>query len=384
LLLAPPSADAGTLFNWWWRQDIDVSFLVTPLAELALSQSARQPRLRTLLTGGDRLSPLKQAVPFELVNNYGPTECTVVATSGTVVGHSIAPSIGRPVDNTQIYMLDQRGREVPTGVAGEIHIGGVQVARGYLNRPDLTAEKFIPNPFGEPGSRMYKTGDLARYLPDGNIEFLGRIDHQVKIRGFRIELGEVEAALQRCERVREAVVLAREDEPGNKRLVAYVVPMAGTLAVTELRTQLSAFLPEYMVPSAWVVLDNLPLNPSGKIDRKALPAPELSRDVLGVEYVAPRNSTEELLAGIWAEVLKIERIGAHDNFFALGGHSLLAAQALRRTREVLGVKLDLRLVFLAPTLGELAACISALQSPRPSVSRPTGDRRFRPFFHRNE
>ncbi len=209
-----------------------------------------------------------------------------------------------------------------------MHIGGAGVARGYLNRPELTAEKFIPDPFSaEPGARMYKTGDLARYRPDGNIEFLGRADHQVKIRGFRIELGEIEAALGQHPAVREAVVLAREDAPGEKRLVAYVVAGARAADDDDLRRFLKEKLPEYMVPAVFVLLDALPLMPNGKIDRRALPAPDRSRPELDKAFVAPRTPTEELLAEIWAQLLDIERVGVHDNFFDLGGHSLLATQA---------------------------------------------------------
>jgi amino acid adenylation domain-containing protein len=366
-------ADASRCIDWLKSNRIASAF-APPFAVAELSDAiASRPDefcLKRLLVGvepiaASTLDRMHEALEnLSILNGYGPTETTVspvVFKVSDYVPQGLTP-IGRPLQNTQAYVLDEALEPVPIGVAGEIHICGVQVARGYLNRPDLTAEKFIPNPFGEPGSRMYKTGDLARYLPNGNIEFLGRIDHQVKIRGFRIELGEVEAVLQRCEGVREALVLAREDEPGDKRLVAYVVPMAGALAVAELRSQLSTFLPDYMVPAAWVFLDALPLSPNGKIDRKALPVPELSRDSLAVDYVAPRNSTEELLAGIWAEVLKVERIGAHDNFFALGGHSLLATQVVSRIRTALKTDLPLRMLFEAPSLAALAERISALRN----------------------
>jgi len=357
--------DPMAMVDWLHRQRID-AFDCTPKQLELLCQNGllEDPKARLVVVGGEAVDPnlwqLIQASKLRAVNVYGPTECTVDAT--WMPFHGQRPAIGRPIANTQVYLLDECCQPVAIGVAGEICIAGAGLARGYLNRPDLTAEKFVPDPFGEPGTRMYKTGDLARYLPDGNIEFLGRIDHQVKIRGFRIELGEIEEALRGCEGVREAVAQAREDEPGDKRLVAYVVPMSGAISVADLRNRLSAFLPEYMVPAAWVFLDALPLNSNGKIDHKALPAPELSRDGLDVDYVAPRNSIEELLAGIWAKVLKVERIGVHDNFFALGGHSLLAMQVVSRIRTALNTDLPLRVLFEASSLAALADRVSALRS----------------------
>ncbi|MGH7829760.1 MAG: phosphopantetheine-binding protein, partial [Candidatus Binatia bacterium] len=264
---------------------------------------------------------------------------------------------------------------VPIGVAGEIHIGGAGLARGYLNRPDLTAERFIPNPFSdEPGARVYKTGDLARYLPDGNIEFLGRIDHQVKIRGFRIELGEVEAALARHPAVGETVVLAREDTPGEKRLVAYVVPNPDlSPSTSELRSVLKEKLPEYMVPSAFVLLQSLPLTPNGKVDRKALPAPDQSRPEQETPFVPPRSWEQKTIAEIWAQVLKVHQVGSQDNFFDLGGHSLLATQIVSRIREAFAVELPLRSLFEAPTVSGLASVIeqakkNGAESPGPKIS----------------
>jgi acyl carrier protein len=244
-------------------------------------------------------------------------------------------------------------------VPGELHIGGVGLARGYLNRPELTAERFIPNPFSdEPNARLYKTGDLARYLPDGNIEFLGRMDHQVKIRGFRVELGEIEAVLGQHPTVRETVVMAREDVLGEKRLVAYVVPnQAQAPPISELHHFLKEKLPEYMVPAAFVFLDALPLTPNGKVDRRALPAPDRSRPELGRTFVAPRTFVEEGLARIWAEVLRLERVGIHDNFFELGGHSLLATQVISRMCDAFQVELPLRSLFEAPTVADLAVIL---------------------------
>jgi acyl carrier protein len=233
------------------------------------------------------------------------------------------------------------------------------VARGYLNRPELTAEKFIPDFFDEePGARMYKTGDLARYLPDGNIEFLGRIDHQVKVRGFRIEPGEIEAVLGRHPGVRESVVLAREDEPGDRRLVAYVVPKTGEIPIVGgLRRFLAEKLPDYMIPSSFVVLDALPLTPSGKVDRRALPAPDGVRPELEETFAAPRTPIEQALAEIWCCILKLERIGVHDNFFELGGHSLLATQVISRLHEAFGVKLPLHSIFETPAISGLSMLI---------------------------
>ena len=241
--------------------------------------------------------------------------------------------IGRPIANTQLYLLDAHGEPVPRGVAGELYIGGAGVARGYLNREELTAERFVRDPFsGVDGARMYRTGDLARYLPDGNLEFLGRNDQQVKIRGYRIELGEVEARLAEHEAVREAVVVAREDAGGDKRLIAYVtttVTLSGNELAATLRAHVAKQLPEYMVPAAYVRMEAMPLTPNGKLDRKALPAPD-DDAVAQQTYEAPRGEVEQRLAAIWSELLVVERIGRHDHFFELGGHSLLAVRLMTR------------------------------------------------------
>ena len=358
-LALPPAATAGDpmqLLDWWQTQDLHSSFLVTALAEAAMSRDLPGKHLRILLTGGDRLSRAPDArLPFAVVNNYGPTETTVVATSGRSRPNDAVIHIGRPIANTRIYILDAHGEPLPVGVPGELYIGGAGVARGYLNRPELTAERFLPDPFSlEPGARMYRTGDLGRWLPDGSIDFLGRNDHQVKIRGFRIELGEIEARLvgpAGIPGVREAVVLAREDAPGAKRLVAYLtgeVPPAETL-----RAHLGAVLPEYMVPAAYVALDALPLTPNGKLDRRALPAPE--GDAFGsAAFEPPLPGLEQTLAELWSELLGLPRIGRHDNFFALGGHSLLAVGLIERMRR-LGWELKVRALFTAPTLAGLAA-----------------------------
>ncbi len=338
--------------------EISHSFVPTVLAA-SLLQHAWPPdsRLRWLLVGGDRLAAAPpQGLPFTLVNNYGPTESTVVATSGVVRAGSDPqpPPIGRPITNTQVYILDHHQKPTPIGVAGELHVGGAGLARGYLNRPDLTAEKFVANPFCETeGERLYKTGDLARYRPDGNIEFLGRLDYQVKIRGFRIELGEIEAALAAQPAIREAVVVAR-GEGTDRQLVAYVVAQAGgeaTLDVSELRRALRATLPDYMVPVGWVFLAALPLTPNGKVDRKALPEPDWQGSAPGA---SARDALEEILVGVWGTVLKQPALGIHDNFFELGGHSLLATQLVSRLRDALSVTVPVRWLFESPTIAELA------------------------------
>jgi acyl carrier protein len=264
--------------------------------------------------------------------------------------------------NTRVYILDAHRQPVPVGVMGELYIGGAGVARGYLQRPELTAERFIPDPFNkDPKARLYKTGDLGRWRADGNIEYLGRNDFQVKIRGFRIELGEIEAQLSACEGVREAVVIAREDSPGDKRLVAYVVPRAGVaLSITALRESLSRGLAEYMIPSAFVSLDALPLTPNGKLDRRALPMPD-QLAVVSREYEAPVGEVEQVIATIWQALLGLERVGRHDHFFELGGHSLLVMRLVTRIREQLQVDVPLSGLFERPVLSALADSIRTLQ-----------------------
>ena len=324
------------------------------LAEVADVEGRVLQDLREVITAGEqlRITPpidrmFERLGDCSLYNQYGPTEShvvTVFSLSELPGKWPALPPIGRPIANTKIYLLDPYLQPVPVGVPGELHIGGDGLARGYHNRPELTAERFIPNPFSEePGARIYKTGDLARYLPDGNIEFLGRIDHQVKIRGFRIELGEIEAVLGQHPAVTETVVLAREDKQGNKRLVAYIVRYQGsTISTSELRNFLRQKLPDYMIPSAFVMLDSLPLTPNGKIDRKALPEPDSERPDLEDSYIAPRSPIEKVLAGIWCEVLGLNQVGVHDNFFELGGHSLLATQVISRLRNVFEVEIPLR------------------------------------------
>ncbi|MEW6367291.1 MAG: non-ribosomal peptide synthase/polyketide synthase [Acidobacteriota bacterium] len=295
-------------------------------------------------------------------NMYGPTETTVWSSIERCTDRK--PTIGRPVANTTMYILDASLHPVPAGVFGELYIGGDGVARGYLNRPELTAEKFIPDQFrGIEGARLYRTGDSARFLADGTLEYAGRIDHQVKVRGFRIELGEIESVLGRHASVANVVAVVREDVPGDKRLVAYVVPRQdATVASGELREMLRESLPDYMMPAAFVMLDALPLTPNGKIDRRALPAPDQAAQDAGTTYVAPRTPHEEVLAGIWAEVLRREGIGVHDDFFDLGGHSLLATQVVSRVRAAFQKELPLRSLFESPTIAGLAARLTGDES----------------------
>ncbi|WP_413173254.1 amino acid adenylation domain-containing protein [Anabaena azotica] len=308
-----------------------------------------------------------------LFNEYGPTEATVWSSVYNCSKNSTQISIGRPIANTQIYILDSHLQPVSIGVPGEIYISGEGLARGYLNQPEITSEKFIPHPFSQqPGTSLYKTGDLARYLSDGNIEFLGRIDNQVKIRGFRIELGEIEALLNQYPEVQEAVVIAREDVPGNKRLVAYVVPQSkSTTTVNELRNFLKDKLPEFMLPSAVVLLKELPLSPNGKIDRKTLPSPEEIRSDLIGEFVSPRTPVEEKLTQIWAEVLNVEKVSIYDNFFELGGHSLLTTQLLAKVKKAFNLDISLRSLLEKPTVAGLAANID--QVCQTEVEHPTLD-----------
>jgi len=346
------------LLDWYVRNKITLSQVPTPLATLliALDQPAAFA-LRILLSGGDKLKKApERALPYRLINVYGPTESTVDTTWGEVTAGHNPPSIGRPINNTQVYILDAHLKPVPIGVVGELYIGGDGLARGYLNRPELTAERFIPNPLpGTPGERLYKTGDLVRYRADGAIEFMGRSDDQVKIRGFRIEPGEIEATLKQHPQVQDSLVMVREDEAIGKHLVAYVV--TGQVAddfCTTLRGCLKETLPEYMVPPAFIMLDAFPLTPNGKVDKKALSTMGLTQP-LETAYVAPGTPVEEELATIWCGLLQIERVGIHDDFFHLGGHSLLSMQVMSRIRSVFKVDLPLRTMFENPTVAEMAS-----------------------------
>ncbi|MBE7384652.1 MAG: amino acid adenylation domain-containing protein [Leptolyngbya sp. SIO1E4] len=313
-----------------------------------------------------------------LWNMYGPTETTIWSTVCKVAANRLSRAIvpiGRPIANTQIYLLDVGGQSVSVGIPGELHIGGAGLARGYLNRPQLTAAKFITH---ASGARLYKSGDLACYLPDGQIEYIERLDHQVKIRGFRIELGEIETVLNQLSLVRQAVVVAREDEPGNKRLVAYIVGQtAAEVPTHELRSLLEKKLPNYMVPSAFMVLEALPLTPNGKIDRRALPIPEIPKSFSEKAVAQPRNSVESRLSEIWVEALSLEQIGVYDNFFELGGHSLLATQIVSRIEKTLEVALPLRLMFESPTVAGLAEAIQDAKKIESGQKLPTIERTSR-------
>ena len=362
-----------------------IDYLKIVPSHLAALQTASRPERvlprRRLIVGGEasRLDWVEsiqvQAPHCTILNHYGPTEATVGVLTYQVekelptTGSSTLP-LGRPIANTQIYILDRYLQPVPIGIPGELHIGGTDLARGYLNRPELTAEKFIPNPFSDqPDARLYKTGDLACYLPDGNIEYLGRIDHQVKIRGFRIELGEIQAVLAQHPTVREILVIAREDVPGDKRLVAYVVPNREQVPKTsQLRSFLKEKLPDYMVPSAFVILEALPLTPNGKVDRSALPSPEQVRQEPEETFVPPRNELELQLTKIWEKVLGIQPIGVRDNFFELGGHSLLAVRLLTEIEKVFGKNLPLATFFEAQTLEQLASVLRQKEESAPMRS----------------
>ncbi|MBT9312777.1 non-ribosomal peptide synthetase [Leptothoe kymatousa] len=352
--------------------DLPTAYWQQIVVELAAGNVTLPETLRLVIIGGERVSPesvkLWQSNVSDfprLINTYGPTEGTVVATAypiETTTNIQQEVPIGKAISNVQTYVLDQQLQPVPIGVPGELYIGGTCLARGYLNRPELTTERFIANPFRHDSQvRLYKTGDLVRYLPDGNLEYLGRLDDQVKIRGFRIELGAVETVLVRHPGLEEAVVIACPDTLGNQQLVAYVVSKDNTPTVSDLRAFPKKSLPEYMVPSVFISLDSLPLTPSGKVDRRALPKPDLNQRNLENDFVAPRNPVEETLSEIWRETLKAEKIGVRDNFFELGGHSLLATQIISRIRQIFQLELPLRRIFEAPSIESLAEQINLVQ-----------------------
>jgi amino acid adenylation domain-containing protein len=353
--------------SWLQRELADkaVTHVTLPSAVLAnFTDDIALPRLETLVVAGDPLAPAlanRWRHGRRLINAYGPTEATVCASMHLCVeDYDLQVPIGRPIANGRIYILDGRGRPVPIGVAGEIHIGGVGVARGYLNRPELTAQRFLDDPY-VPCGRVYRTGDLGRWRADGDIEFLGRNDFQVKLRGFRVELGEIEAKLAEHAAVREAVVLVREDQPGDKRLVAYVVPVLNARPeAKDLRVHVAAGLPEHMVPAAYVILDTLPLGPNGKPDRRALPAPDLAA-LATTAFERPRDGIETRVATIWQELLDIKRIGRRDNFFDLGGNSLLAVSMISHLQSQFDVTVDLAELFQKPMLADVAELIVLLQ-----------------------
>lgn len=348
------------LLEWLATEEITLCFLPTPLAEAVLKETLpAHLKLRALLTGGDQLHPLVgPTLPFKVVNHYGPTENTVVTTYAPVkLGDSRFPPIGRPILNTQIYVLDSNLQRVPIGVPGELYIWGVGLARGYLNRPDLTSEKFVPNPFSNNvQDRLYKTGDLVRFRADGLLEFLGRLDTQVNLRGLRIELGEIETVLSQHSHVQEVVVtVLQKDSPEDKQLIAYVT-LKQFVSSSELRDFLKKTLPDYMVPSSFIVLENLPLTPNGKIDRQALPKPE---ELGSLEYVAPQNEMEQQIAQIWQEVLHREKISVKDNFFEVGGNSLLLVQLYNQLVKIVTREISMITLFHYPTIRMLSDYLSS-------------------------
>jgi amino acid adenylation domain-containing protein len=350
------------LRDWLVTNEITISFLPTALAEALMTlEWPAKTALRFLLTGADTLHRYPtENLPFELINNYGPTECTVVATSGRVQTRAVGlPTIGRPIDNTQVYILDESLQPTPAGAAGELCIGGLGVARGYLNRPEQTAKQFVSDPFSaEPTARLYRTGDLARYLDDGEIAYLGRIDEQIKILGHRIEPNEIEAVLDRHPAIASSVVIARGAACEEKRLAAYLVMSNGTTpAAAELRGFLQSELPDYMVPSVFVTLPAMPLTANGKVDRAGLPEPKAKNTLRDEAFIRPRTPIEQRLAATLCSLLNLSEVSVNDNFFLLGGHSLLGTQLIVKIRSTFGVDLALRTLFDAPTIAELSAAI---------------------------
>lgn len=355
------------LRDWLVAKEITVSFLPTALAErLMRLEWPEHTALRNLLVGAERLRQFpSDELPFNVVNNYGPTECTVVATSGIVPREAFSnslPTIGRPIANTDIHILDENMLEVPVHAAGEIYIGGAGVARGYLKRPDLTAEKFVRNPFSrDPDDRLYRTGDLARYLANGEIAYLGRSDEQIKIRGHRIEPNEIVAVLDRHSAIAASRVIAHGDICSDQHLVAYVVTASEAQpAAADLRSFLENQLPHYMVPSVFVQLESFPLTQNGKVDRAALPAPNPENTLRDDEFTAPRTPLEERLGAMLSSLLGLEQVSVHDNFFMLGGHSLLGTQLISQIRGAFGVELALRTLFESPTIEQLSVEIQRL------------------------
>ncbi|NEO73603.1 amino acid adenylation domain-containing protein, partial [Moorena sp. SIO3H5] len=367
VVMSPGTPSVEAIGETIEKNQVTTLWLTAALFQLMVDEELERLKPVTqLLAGGDVLSPshVEKVASYlpdcQLINGYGPTENTTFSCCYQVkkLTQQSSVPIGRPISNTQVYILDANLQPVPIGVAGELHIGGDGLARGYLNRSELTAEKFISNSFDH-NSTLYKTGDLARYLPDGNIEFIGRIDHQVKVRGYRIETREIESTLTQYPKVKETVVLAREDNSGNKGLVAYLVlesetpEISDTEQIEKVKQYLKEKLPEYMIPSRFVLLPQLPLTPNGKVDRNALPVPDNVSSV-STEYVAPETETQKVLAEIWADVLGIEKVGINDNFFDLGGHSLMATQVVSRVRQALSLELSVSKLFENPTIAQLA------------------------------
>ncbi|MBU7581848.1 MAG: amino acid adenylation domain-containing protein [Nostoc sp. TH1S01] len=384
------AADSQALAEYCQRHPIDCLKIVPSHLSALLASSSSQSILprQCLILGGEASSwnlieQIQQQSNCQIFNHYGPTETTVGVLTYPVTNKQTTQTVplGRPLANTQIYILDEHLQPVPIGVPGELYIGGTGVARGYLNQPELTAKRFIKNPFAsEPTARLYKTGDIARYLSNGNLEFLGRVDNQVKIRGFRVELGEIEAVIRQHSSVQEVIVLTTEQELGNQRLVAYIVTNAKNRVVNqiqhldwmrEIRSFCGQKLPDYMVPAAFVFLKALPLTANGKVDRQALPAPDQSRSALETEFVSPRTPTEQIIAEIWADVLGQEKIGIYDNFFDLGGHSLLATQIISRLRTAFKIDLPVRSLFENPTVITLVERIEGILAVQQLQAVPT-------------
>ena len=357
--------DPLLLQHWLLNERITISFAPTPLAEHLLTLSwPSDTSLRTMLTGADVLRVYPPAgLPFSLINNYGPTECTVVATSGLVNSRDSShrlPPIGSPISHTRVYALDDSGNELPLGISGELHIAGLGLARGYRNSPQLTATRFISNP-NNPGERLFKSGDRGKILPNDQIIFLGRMDEQVKVRGFRVEPNEVAATLNQHPDIQQSVVIARELTPGNIRLVAYFVATPKSEpALRELRDFLTARLPDYMMPTMFVRLEELLLTPNGKVDRNSFPEPDETNTLRERVPTAPRTEMEQVVADILARLLKLDCVDVEENFFSLGGHSLLGAQLVARLRDKFHIEVPLRLVFEAPTVADLSSEIERL------------------------
>jgi amino acid adenylation domain-containing protein len=374
--------DPAALRDWLVAHRISITFVPTPMAERMMRlEWPRDTALRVLLTGADTLHQRPSSkLPFILVNNYGPTEYTVVATSGVVApaeDSKQAPSIGKPIDHTRAYILDEGMQPVPAGTMGELYVSGAGLARGYHNLPELTRERFLRDPYSSlPGARMYRTGDLARFLDTGEIEFLGRVDEQIKIRGFRVEPREIVRVLDEHGEVEASAVVAAESHAQDKKLVAYVViSPQSALTASSLREHLRKQLPDYMIPAAFVRTDSLPLTANGKLDRGLLPRPEAGNMLREDDFVSPQSIVEQRLAPIVASLLHVERIGANDNFFFLGGHSLLGTQLLTKISEVFGVDLTLLQLFDHPTLAEMSREIEKLillKLETAAVAKPDG------------
>lgn len=372
----PVIRDPDSLRDWLVAEGITICFVPTPMAELLINlRWPEQTALRRMLIGADTLHRYpREGLPFQLINNYGPTECTVVATSGLVPPcepREGLPSIGTPVSNTHVYILDESGHPAPEGTEGELYIGGSGVARGYRNRPELTAKRFVPDTLAaRPGGRLFKTGDLARILPDGQIAFVGRIDDQIKVRGFRVEPSEIGAVLSRHPGILQCLIAARQTPGGDRYLVGYLVPKPeGVPTPGELREFMRARVPDYMVPDKYVRLESLPLSSNGKLSRIDLPEPTEANTLREPTFTAPRTEVEKTVAKILAGLLGVDSVDVEGNFFVLGGHSLLGAQLIARVRKALGVEMSLRVLFAAPTVATLSTEIERLlAAKRPAAS----------------